>query len=349
MADGVDRPSPLFNPVILPGLHIPGNIFLAPLAGWTDPAFRTICLEHGASLTYTEMVSAEAVIRENARTLALLRRAPAERLLGFQIFVSNERSAALCVRRIARLHPSLIDLNCGCPAAKILKSGCGSALLRDPPLIERIVRAMCSETDAPVTVKLRSGWDADTINYQETAGRAVEAGASMVALHPRTRTQSFEGRSAWDHIERLKQRCPVPVVGSGDLFTAEDVVRMLRQTRCDAVMIGRGAMGNPFIFEDVLRLLRSESPAGAAPPDGTNVPPRTAETVLHTGLKQLAYAVSIFGERRACLEIRKHLSAYSKGLRGGAALRRRIVHAETPAEHREAVTLFLENHGRNQT
>ncbi len=326
-----DTPTHLLKPLSLHRLAVSGNIFLAPMAGWTDAAFRSICIEWGAHLAFTEMVSAEAVARNNSKTLALLRRADREKHLCVQIFASSALRAAQAVRQINRLKPSMVDLNCGCSIPKILKSGCGAALLRSPGKIKEIVRAMSSETDAPVSVKLRSGWDSESVNYVKSAEHAQEGGASMICLHPRTRAQAFRGSAEWLHLKELKKKLSIPVFGSGDLFTAEDVRLMLEETGCDGVMIARGAMGNPFIFRDTIRLLKCG--------DALELP--TARQRMLTALKQLALAISIKGEQVACREMRKQLCAYSKGIPGSASLRRHITQAPKYREYEKIIYDFL--------
>ncbi len=299
------------------------------MAGYTDAPFRALCAEQGASLCYAEMVSAEAIFRGSGKTLRLLDRFPGERFAGHQIFASSETAAAAAVRAIHRLAPTVIDLNCGCSVPKVLKSGCGAALLRDPGLIGRIVRAMRGETDLPVTVKLRLGWDDRSISFLDAAGEAVRAGAAAVALHPRTRSQGFGGRSRWPALVELKAAVPVPVFGSGDLFTADDVLRMAGETGVDAVMIARGTLGNPFIFAAVRALLEGrEHRVGA-------------RERLETALRHLGMEAAVKGEAMACREMRKHFVAYSKGMEGGAALRQAVVHAESMARYRQIVEEFL--------
>jgi tRNA-dihydrouridine synthase B len=257
----------LLKPIELAELHIPGNLFMAPMAGYTDAAFRALCAEQGASLCFTEMVSAEALARGSNKTLGLARRAENERQWGVQLFAAGERSAAAAVRALQRLRPSLYDLNCGCSVPKVLKTGAGAALLRDPQRIRDIIKAMSGETGAPLAVKLRSGWDPGSLNYLEAADLAHEGGAALVCLHPRTRSQGFSGCAYWSHIAELKKSSGMQVFGSGDLFSGDDAVRMVKLTGCDGVMFARGAIGNPFIFAQTLALFRGE-PAVPAPNPG---------------------------------------------------------------------------------
>jgi tRNA-dihydrouridine synthase B len=288
------------------------------MAGYTDAAFRSICRSWGADLCYTEMVSAEGAVRENAKTLELLERGDNERLFAVQIFASEPRTAAMAVQKLSRYMPDLYDLNCGCSVPKVLRSGSGAALLRSPETIGAIVKAMRGQTDSPVTVKLRSGWDPDSINYLDCAEAAERSGAAMVCLHPRTRSQGFSGRARVSELKELRNHCSVPVIGSGDLFAPEDALNVFRQSGCDGLMFARGALGNPFIFKSTKERLSGEDPTGAP----------TGLQRLETALEQLELAVKFKGESRACKEMRKHFCYYSKGMRRGAEFRARAVRAE---------------------
>ena len=328
--------SGLYHPVRIASTVVPGNVFLAPMAGYTDAPFRSVCVESGACLCFTEMVSAEALSRESAKTMRLLVRAPNETAVAFQIFASTPRAAAAAVRLIAPLQPVLIDLNCGCSVPKVLRTGCGAALLRDPGLIGSLVSAMRAETAVAVTVKLRSGWDSSSITFLACAEAAVTAGAALVTLHPRTRAQGFTGKARWDEIKELKKSLgeTVPVFGSGDLFAAEDCRSMLERTGCDGVMIARGCLGNPFIFAETRALLEGAAGSGAdAAPPGRPA----AEMRLGTALRHLGLLAASVGEAKACRDMRKHFVAYTRGMPGGAALRQEVVHAASIAEYERIV------------
>ena len=233
--------------------------------------------------------------------------------------------------RSRTLEPALVDLNCGCSIPKILRSGCGAALLQDPVLIRDIVAAIREACPAPVSVKIRSGWDASSLNYLEAASRAVEGGAALVTLHPRTRAQGFGGKACLEHLRELKAALEVPVIGSGDLFTPEDALAMRAATGCDGVMFARGALGNPFIFAAARALLE----------EGLTLPPPSPGRRLAMALKQLERAVPLYGEAAACREMRKHLCAYTRGLPEGAGLRRRAVRAESLADYRRLAAEYL--------
>jgi nifR3 family TIM-barrel protein len=333
---------PGLHPVHVGTVEIPDNVWLAPMAGYTDAAFRSVCVSHGVSLCFTEMVSADALSRDNALTLRLLTQAPNEVRLGFQIFASEPKSAAAAVRRIASMAPTLIDLNCGCSVPKVLVTGCGAALLRSPRALGAIVAAMRAETDIPLSVKLRSGWDASSLNFRECAEEAVAAGAVLVTLHPRTRSQGFSGRACQDHIRVLKESCPVPVVGSGDLFSAEDCRLMLEKTGCDAVMIARGCLGNPFIFQQTKALLGAGNAQKGSVQPGSGAQRRVdARERLTAAIQQLRLLAGSVGEAKACRDMRKHFAAYTKGLESAATIRQCAMQAETIADYEDIVESYL--------
>ncbi len=324
-------PVSFIKKIYLPGLIIPGNILLAPIAGYTDAAFRFICTEFGAFLCFTEMVSAEALSRSNLKTLKLLKRSNSEVLLGVQIFASNPDSAARAVQAVLPFSPSLLDLNCGCSVHKILKAGCGAALLMEPCRIRDIVRAMRSESSVPVSVKLRSGWDLQSINYLKTAEMALKGGASLINIHPRTKAQGFTGKASLNHIKTLKENIDLPIIGSGDLFSAEDALNMVKETGCDGVMLARGAIGNPFIFSEAIALFSGNH---------TYLVP-TSEEKLKTALRHLSFAIKFKGEYQACRELRKHFCAYTKGMPGAAVIRKRVSHAVKQKDYEELAADLL--------
>ena len=317
-----------YHPVVIGSLQVPGNLFLAPVAGYTDRAFRSLCVEQGADFTCTELISAEALVRNGVKADPLIRRAALEERYAIQLFGADPEVMYQATALLAPYHPDVVDINCGCPVPKVVKTGAGSALMRQPSLLGRIVEAVVRSSrdhvqSAPVTVKIRSGWDSTSINYALCARIAVEAGAALVSLHARTRAQGYAGKSDWLHIRDLVSRLAVPVAGSGDLFSPEDAEAMLRETGCAGVLFARGAMGNPFIFCTTRSLLLT----------GSYTPPKAAER-LHTGLRHLQLLAQDRGEKTACLEMRKHFCAYTKGIPGGALLRNKLVHAETIEEYR---------------
>jgi nifR3 family TIM-barrel protein len=339
----------LYKPVKIGSLELPGNLFLAPVAGYTDRAFRSLCVEQGANFSFTELVSAESLYRnfgnkvpssprvpvspcdknsKNILTVNLLRRAENEKRYAVQLFGAESESIYKAAALLAPLRPDVLDINAGCPVAKVVKNGAGSALMKDPANLGRVVEAAVRASreslgGIPVTIKIRSGWDSTSLNYAECARIAAEAGAAMISLHPRTRAQNYSGKSEWPHIADLVSRLSVPVTGSGDLYTPEDAQQMLKETSCAAVMFARGAMGNPFIFSATRSLLETGSW------EQTPFPARIAAALRH--LEMLAADI---GERVACLEMRKQFCAYTKGIKGGAALRDKVVRASTIEEYR---------------
>ncbi|MDR1100689.1 MAG: tRNA dihydrouridine synthase DusB [Treponema sp.] len=337
---------PLYRPVVIGSLSLPGNLFLAPAAGYTGYAFRSICAGAGADFGFTELVSAESLIRNPPKSTGdphnpvavLLRRGEGEMYYGVQLFGAVPERIYEAAALLVPWRPDALDINGGCPVPKVTKTGAGSALMRDPANLGRVVEAAVRASreylgNIPVTVKIRSGWDTASINYADCARIAVEAGAAMISLHPRTKTQGYGGQSDWAHIADLVSRLRVPVTGSGDLSGPEDAERMLRETGCAAVMFARGAMGNPFIFPQTRSFLNTGgySPVGPA-------------ARIAAAFRQLELMAAGMGERKACLEMRKQFCAYTSGGRGcpgipgAAALRNRLVRAETIAGYREILT-----------
>ncbi len=321
--------SGLYHPITIGNLSVPGNLFLAPLAGFTDKGFRHICIEEGASLTYSEMVSAEAVARGNKKTEALMARAESEDRFAIQLFMPEASVAQRAIEGVMRFNPTIIDLNCGCPVPKVVKTGAGSALHKTPEKIKEIISVLVKESGIPVTVKIRLGWDVDSINYLQVAELACEAGASLITMHARTRSQGYSGTADWEHLTRLKEHVSIPVFGSGDLMSADAARRMLEETGIDGLMFARGAIGNPFIFSQTKELLTT----GTAPPVATR-----NERYLRL-FEQLDATIRDKGEAAACREMRKQVCAYTKGLPGAATLRGDIVHAQTRADYQAILTL----------
>ncbi|HAD03458.1 MAG: tRNA dihydrouridine synthase DusB [Desulfuromonadales bacterium GWD2_61_12] len=310
-------------------LALANNVVLAPMAGISDLPYRLIMKSFGAGLVFTEMVSANGLIRDGRRTLVLLASDPAERPLGLQLFGDDP---AILAEAAAMLEGKgeLLDLNLGCPVPKVVRSGAGSALLRDPLRVGRIVAAVRRVWTGPLTVKIRSGWDDASLNYVAIAQTAVAAGADAITLHPRTRAQGFSGQAAWEHIRRLRAAVTVPVIGSGDIFTAEDALAMQRQTGCDGVMIGRGGYGNPWLIRNIIRLQNGREQALPTPTER-----------LETALRHLTLVTAASGERHAVLEMRKHLCWYARGLTGAATFRSTVNRSETLQGLRELLTHFF--------
>ena len=333
----------LYHPIKIGSLELHGNLFLAPVAGYTDRAFRSLSAEQGACFSWTELISAEALRRKPFRyglgntsegqvipaALNLISRGENEKRYAVQLFGQEPEAMYKAAALLAPLRPDAVDINAGCPVPKVVKNGAGSALMKNPALLGRITEAVVraareSLGSAPVTVKIRSGWDHSSINYAECARIATEAGAAMVSLHPRPRSQGYEGLSNWTHIADLVSRAQVPVCGSGDLYAPEDALRMLQETGCAALMFARGAMGRPFIFAQTLSLLKTGAWS-----------PMSFSATMSAAFRHLEMLAAYIGERNACLEMRKQFCAYTKGFAGGAALRDKVVHAETIMEYRE--------------
>ncbi len=327
----------LFHPVDIGNVRIDGNLFLAPLAGYTDRAFRSVCIERGASFTYTEMVSAEGLARESENTEQLLIRAENESLLGVQIFMDDASVAQRCVERLLLSRPTVVDINCGCPVPKVVKTGAGSALLQNPQKIFEIVQVLKKDTQLPVSVKIRLGWDAHSINYIETTDAALSGGADMITMHARTRAMGYSGSAEWDSLGILKayvhKKAPqVPIFGSGDLFTSQSAKLLLEQTGIDGVMFARGALGNPFIFSDTISLLTY----------GQEAPFHHIHERVAVLLKQLHHMGSYAGERLACREMRKHAAAYFKGIPHASKAKQALVTSNTFAEYEAVCTELLQ-------
>ena len=335
----------LYRGVRIGSLELDGNVFVAPVAGYSNPSFRSLCVEHGASFSFTELVSAESLYRNPgsyglggggaagdesvAAAASLVARGRNERRYAVQLFAGNPEAIYRAALLLAPLGPDAVDINSGCPVPKVVRNNAGSALMRDPAMMGRIVDAAVRASrqalgGVPVTIKMRSGWDFGSVNYAECARIAVDAGASMVSLHPRTRSQGYGGKSDWSHIADLASRLSVPVTGSGDLYTPEDAERMLRETGCAAVMFARGAMGNPFVFSATRSLLET----------GEWEPVSQARRMA-TAFRHLELLAGDLGERSACLEMRKQFCAYIRGMPGAATLRERAVRARTIDDYRE--------------
>jgi nifR3 family TIM-barrel protein len=300
----------MLKPLKIGDLVLPHNVVLAPLAGITNLPFRILCRREGAALAYTEMVSVNGLVREGVNTLALLKSSPDDRPLGIQLFGDTPESLAEAARMVEG-YGELLDINMGCPVRKVVGTGAGSALLREPGKIAEIIRAVRAATRLPLTIKIRSGWHCGDDTFCEI-GRIAEAeGCDAITLHPRSRSQMFSGTATWDQLRELKQSVAIPVLGSGDLFTAHDCLRMLRETGCDGVMIARGALGAPWIFRQVAELAE-----GVAITAVSNL-----QRVEAMG-RHLELFCREAGEAVAVREMKKHVGWYARGFAGAADIRR---------------------------
>jgi nifR3 family TIM-barrel protein len=298
-------------------LELADNLLLAPMAGITNFPMRLLAREQGAALCFTEMVSVNGLVRNGDKSFALLKSNPEDRPLGVQLFGDDPALLAEGAR-LSAPGCDLIDINMGCPVKKVVSGGAGSALLQSPDKVADIIRAVRRSVERPLTIKIRTGWTAATANFLLIGKIAQDEGADAVTLHPRTRTQMFEGRSDWSQIRELKEALTIPVLGSGDLFNSGDVIAMLQETGCDGVMIARGGLGNPWIFREALALQ-----AGLPSPG-----PTSAERAA-VALKHLQLFVETCGERVAVMEMRKHLCWYAKGVAGAARFRAEVNRIES--------------------
>ena len=305
---------------------------LAPLAGVTDAAFREICTLCGADMMYTEMVSAKGMVYSDKATKELLALSPLEKNTGVQIFGSEEHFLSEAVKRYLNDSPFMfIDINMGCPVKKIVSNKEGSALLADTKKLYSVAKSVVDASDKPVSAKIRLGVGNAELNYMENAKALEDAGIAMVALHARTREQMYSGKADWDSIARLKQNVSIPVIGNGDVFSSKDYLAMKEHTGCDGVMIARGALGNPFIFEDI-----------NATKQGLSYEYPSLSEKLAFSLKHFDVILKYKCERIACLEFRKLLCWYTKGTTGGAAVRRDVNRLSSPEVIREYVMRLIE-------
>ena len=291
-----------------------GKTILAPMAGVSDIAYRLLAKEHGASMVCTEMVSAMGIKYKNERTHELLCMEDVEHPVSMQIFGSNPEAIALGAKVVADAGADIVDINMGCPVKKVVSSGDGSALMKTPDLAARVAEAAVKAVDVPVTVKMRIGWDDDHINVVDFAKRIESTGVAAVAVHGRTREQMYMGRADWSYIKAVKDSLSIPVIGNGDVWTPEDALRMMQETGCDAVMIGRGAQGNPWIFERTNHYLMT----------GKLRPEPTYLERLDMLLKHFELLCHYKGESLGVREIRTHAGWYMKGMPEAAYWRNRV-------------------------
>jgi len=306
-------------------------LILAPMAGVSEAPFRQVCRRMGADVVLSEFLSSEAIRRRIRNTLEGAEFEECERPIGIQIYGADPDAMAQATALITEHYrPEFIDINFGCPVKKVVQRNGGSGCLRDLTIVDRIIRACVAATHLPVTVKTRSGWNDDSRDPVGIALRMQDAGATAFTLHARTRTQMFGGRADWDEIARVVEALTIPVIGNGDIQTAEGVVRMKNHTRCAGVMIGRGAFGNPWLFRDARGLLAGHLKPGA---------PSAAER-FRVALEHARLAIRLQGDtRKTVMEFRKHLGWYTRGLHGASDLRQRLFRIETIAE---AEHIFLE-------
>lgn len=313
-------------------VKLDNNVFLAPMAGVTDISFRILCKRQGCGLTYTEMVSAKGLHYKSNNTAVLLELSPEEKPAAAQVFGSEPELVAKAASHAAEGGAEIVDINMGCPTPKIVRNGDGSALMRKPELVREIVRAAVKAAGVPVTVKIRKGWDDESVNAVEIASIAASEGAAAVTVHGRTREQFYSGTADWGIIKKVKAAVPIPVIGNGDITEPGDALRMLEETGCDAVMIGRGAQGNPWIFNRTIEYLDK----------GILLPEPTYEERVTMIMAHMDMVTSIKGEVIGVKEMRKHAAWYLKGMPGSTRIKTEIFKIAACAEVKKLLSDYLE-------
>lgn len=295
-------------------VSLDNRVFLSPMAGVTDLPFRLICKQKGCGMLYTEMINAKALCYNDENTKKMTKIEDEEHPIAIQIFGSEPEYMGRATEILNSHSNEILDINMGCPAPKVIKNGDGSALMKNPKLAEEVMKAVVKNSTKPVTLKIRKGWDDNNINAVEIAKIAEQAGISALAIHGRTREQYYSGEADWDIIKEIKQSISIPVIGNGDVFEIEDAINLLEKTNCDAIMIGRGAQGNPWIFNRINHYMNT----------GEILPKPTAQEKINTAIEHMKLAVEEHGEYVAVREMRKHIGWYIKGLKNSARYRDEI-------------------------
>lgn len=294
-------------------LLIESNIFIAPLAGYTNLPTRKILRELGAQLCYAEMISAEGLNYNFNKSISLIETESNDKPIGVQLFGSNEERIALAFEKIKDYDFDLVDVNCGCSVKKIIKSNSGAFLLKSPETIYKIISTLRKITDKPITLKIRSGWDNSSINYLEVLDAAEKAKADLITLHPRTKTMLFSGKADWQHIKIMKEKSKLPIIGNGDIFSASDAIRMFETTGCDGIMLARGIIENPFLIEEIIARLKNE-----------DYSPPIIEKRIKFLLKHCEYMIKYYGEEKGVKEFRKYVKGYLKSYPNVSKLKEKI-------------------------
>lgn len=296
------------------GVKTETNIFLAPMAGISDIAFRTICKEFGCGLTYTEMISAKGIYYKNNNTYKLMKMHKEEKPIAMQIFGNNPDIMADSAIQMEKAGADIIDINMGCPTPKIINNGDGCALMKKPDLAGKIIHAVVNSVNIPVTVKIRKGWDEKSINAIDIAQIAEEKGAQAITIHGRTRQQFYSGKADWEIIKKVKSIISIPVIGNGDIFTAENAKKIIDDTNCDGIMVGRGAHGDPWVFDRIITYLKT----------GVLLPEPTVEERINMIIRHMNKMIELKGEYNGIKEMRKHIIWYLKGLPDTNRIKRQI-------------------------
>lgn len=314
-------------------VSIDNRVVLAPMAGVCNSAFRKIIKEMGAGLLYAEMVSDKALVYDNKKSHDMLYMTEEERPITQQIFGSDKESFVCAAKIVEReMKPDIIDINMGCPVPKVAKRAqAGAALLKDPDKVYDIVKSVVNAVNVPVTVKIRSGWDSESINASIIAKKIEEAGASAICVHPRTRAQGYSGHANWNIIKEVKESVSIPVIGNGDILSAEDAKKMLDETGCDAVMIGRGTLGNPYLIKQVVSYIE----------DGILLEEQSFIDKMKLCLKHFDYLLKIKDEKTAVLEMRTHAAWYLKGLPSSAIVKQKLYTLKTKEEFIKLINDYI--------
>ena len=310
-------------------VQLDNEVFLSPMAGVTDLPFRTICKEKGCGMLYTEMINAKALCYDDENTKKMLNLEDDGHPVAVQIFGSDPEYMGKAASIMNQYTNDILDINMGCPAPKVIKNCDGSALMRNPKLAAEVLTAVVKNSKKPVTLKIRKGWDDNSVNALEIAKIAEECGISALAIHGRTREQFYSGKADWDIIAEIKQSINIPVIGNGDVFDVQDAVNMLEKTKCDAIMIGRGSQGNPWIFNRINHYMKT----------GEVLPEPTLEEKISTAIKHMNLAVAEHGEYVAVREMRKHIGWYLKGLKNSAKYRDQI---NKITDYKEVISMLEE-------